>query len=426
MNKSLIPKIIFIYLLGVELAYMFFGYSIDEIRVSKFTLFELGYFPAMAYVAVGMWKFFDQKTRDKTDTVILVIIIYCLYQAFVVMPLNIYVLGNSFNETYGLLKTRSYFLFIPFILWYIFPSFKHIHIPIKWMEIATVILLILTVLKYLQGNYEITSTGQLRIAAGVAAVFFAFVLVTNLSFFSGSKNNPFLIAVAMVGLVFANHRSAYLSIGLLIIISLLNSNRLVNKKKKTLLYSLLIIVIVLLPLSQISLISKNFLGRVTTSFNYKEENAQTRMVDWELAWNYYLEHPINGSLSDKKFYDDVYENHPPPHNFIFQVITTQGTVGLVFISTMLYLLLVMGFKNRRDPVSFQMFLALTFYVAFCLINTNFFENWNILVLAFSAAAILYRDSSMAAMRQYLYLILSAEEEKHKQVFPAAESFLLKD
>ncbi len=396
-----ISKFIFIYFVILQVISIYVGYEIDRIRIIKFSLFQIAFLPSIILVFLETFKYFKKGDIDENKKLIKIIIYYTMYQILVILPLSYIQFGLKPGEIFYQIIPRMYFLLIPFIYWFVVPLYKNINTPIKVIAYSSVPLLILSLYNYINGIYMVTNTGELRLVSGVAAIIFVFTLVTSFSIFSHTKNNVALIAVSLIGLVFVNHRSAYLMLGFVLILSIFIS--VINTQKNKIKFSrigasFVIIILLLIPLSQIPLIKENFTGRIMTAFDVEDPNARDRMMRWGLSFAYFLENPVNGSMLMNTYYavdefrreQDLY----PPHNFIFEILSTQGIVGLLFISFTLYNILRIGYRNKSDPISIQMLLILIFYILYSLLNVTFLNTWNLLVLVFSSAIILARNKQL--------------------------------
>jgi O-antigen ligase len=393
---KIISKIIFIYFIYLQVLSIYVGYEIEEVKIFKFSLFQLGILPALALVFFELFKYFKKSNVDPNKFVIKLIAYYSLYQVLILLPISYFESDIAIYNLFRNLMQRLFFLLIPFIYWFVLPNYKYIKTPINWVAYSSILLLILSFYNYVNGIYTVTNTGELRLVAGVAAMLFVFTLVTSFSLFSRNKNNLILISVALIGLVFVNHRSAYLMLGILfflsIIISMVNTKRIKFKFSKVVV-SVIIIILLVIPLSQIPLIKENFTGRIASSFDTTDPNALDRMMRWGLSFSYFLDNPINGSKLENKYYadDEMLKEFYEPHNFVFEILSTQGIVGFIFISLILFYILIVGYRNKNDNITYQMFLVVIFYILYSLVNVTILNSWNILILVFSSAVILYRN-----------------------------------
>ncbi len=411
MKANLIAKSIFIYIILVQTLYIITGSEIAKILVLKFTLFELGVIAAFIFMAVRF--ILSPKSEILLNKIFLYLILgLVLYQIIVIIPL-LYIEGLSIKETLYSTFRRSYFLVIPFIYFYVLPAFKNNEKPIMIINVSGLILVLFFIINYLNGFIDFTSTGEARIAPGVSTIIFALMLINNLSFFSGQKNNYFFITLSLLGFVFANHKSAYLGLAIISLFAFANLKAIKNRSK-TAIHIALLIVLILIPLSQIPFIADNFWGRITSSFTTKDPNAESRLMQYEKAWEYFMQNPINGSMVSIKYYADSSMDNIPPHSFIFQLLASQGIVGFTWHLLILFLILFIGYRNRKDPYSFQMFLVTIFYVSFTILNENFYSPNNIMILNFACAMILFRNKCIENAKKILTPYLTAKIEKIKE------------
>lgn len=395
-NHNFISRLIFIYLILLQVISIYVGYDLDNVKILKLSLFQLAFLPSLVLVFAKSFKYFRKNAEETNGTVIKLIIYYSVYQIFIILPLTYFQNAISPTELFYQLMPRLYFLLIPFIYWYVLPAYKNISTPINLIAYSSILLLLLSFYNYLNGIYSVTNTGELRLVAGVSAMLYAFTLVTSFSIFSHRKNVPLLILVSLIGFVFVNHRSAYVMLGLLLLLSIFIS--VLNKKQvkvkfRRILISGLLVIIFLIPLSQVQFIKENFTGRIASSFDFSDPNAMDRFIRWGLSFSYFLENPINGSMLTNKYYadDEMLREIYAPHNFIFELLSTQGVVGFSMIMIILLKILFIAFKNKSDPISIQMFLVIVFYLLFSLFNVTILNNWNVLILMFSSAVVLYRN-----------------------------------
>jgi O-antigen ligase len=416
MKYSIIYKFIFFYFVFLQALMMYIGPEMNDILFFKLTWFELGFVLSLLPIFIGIYNFIIKKELHDAKIVIGLIILYVAYQWLIVVPILYLQDNSSTKEVLYFALHRSYLLLIPFSYWYILPSFNKIKSPILIIQLICVALLIGYIYNYSMGIYNLTSTGELRIATGVAAILFTFLLITSFSLFSGGKDNLAFTIVALAGLVFANHRSAYVAIGLLVLISLLNSSRIRNRSR-LLVQSGIVVFLAVIVLSQFPIISENFLGRVVTSLDTKDGNAQDRIFYYAKSFDYFLENPINGSKNDYKFYEEDTRINidAPPHNFVFQILASQGITGFLLIFLILFYLLKIAYRNRSDNVTFQMFLVMIFYLVFAAVNFSFIADTNYYILMFCGGMILYRNKQLNDYKILSLLLSNVEGEKNNKI-----------
>ncbi|RCK76498.1 MAG: hypothetical protein IGBAC_0860 [Ignavibacteriae bacterium] len=386
-------KIIFLYFIWLQVLYIYFGWELDQFRLFKFTLFQVGILFISFFVVYGMFKKYYKKEENKTNKLILkIIFIYIFYQIFVLFPINYFDKGAALGTIIQEIIKRFSFLLIPFIYGFVLSSFESIIITIRWINYTSIALFIIAIYNFTTDNYMLTSTGDLRVISGVSAIIFIFTFVTNLSILGAQKNNIFYIIISLLGLVFVNHRSAYLGLALILFIALYISIFYTLNFRK-LLFSSVLIILLLFPISRIPYIQENFFSRVTASFDVEDPNARDRMMRWGMSFAYFLSNPINGSMLENKYYgdDEALKELYPPHNFILEILATQGLVGFIFILSIIFYIYKVFFRNRNDYISLQMFYFVTFYLFYAFFNVTFFNPWNVFMLMFCSSVILYRN-----------------------------------
>jgi O-antigen ligase len=404
MRVSTIIKIVFIYILVIQTINLIVGVEFNNYLIFNFTFFELGILAGLLLLAFKSNDYLKNASKDPNRIIILLIVVYFIYQVLIIAP-QLFVDGYSIKRIAYAVFDRSYFLMIPLFYLWLLPSFKSLNTPIQLIQLSGVVVFIFVILSYLQGNVGYTSTGELRIAAGVMTIIFCFLLVTSFSFFSRKETNYFLVLVSLVGLVFSNHKSAYLGILAISIFALINIKRMPNKSILVL-HTIGLLFLIMIPLTQVSVVYENFIGRVSTSFGMDDPNAKPRIVHYKMAWETFLENPVNGTMTNSNYYENLEKDNPPPHSFIFQILATQGIVGFLMLSAIFGSILWVAYKNRRDPFSFQMFLVIIFYLVFTSLNANFFSPRNIHILNFASALILYRHNSITKAKNVLVPLLT--------------------
>ncbi len=218
---------------------------------------------------------------------------------------------------------------------------------------------------------------------------FASVFIVN--YYVPRKNiqNLVSIFIMMVGFILINHRSAYLCFAAVFAIYLLLKSK---ELFRTLRNSGIVFGASMLAIYQIPTLWDSFIGRVVSSLDTGDENAASRIVRWFIAFNYFLQNPINGSMLKNQYYPDseMGPNMFPPHNFVFETLSTQGLIGMGFYVALFVLLIRTAFEDKDDPVSVQMLLCVAFYLTFSFMNVTFLNNGCTLLLMLPCAVIMYR------------------------------------
>lgn len=358
----------------------------------NFSSFDICFALALLLLLITFQKLYSQEA-GLNKAVILVILLQCAYQIIIVVPLSLTEGSYSWVDIVRLLGPRLYMILIPFIYWLVLPAYSNIEASQKLIVYSSIILVGAGFLNFGSGNVFRTNTGELRLLWGGTAITFAFVMVVSIHFFSKMKSRFLLALLSIVGLVMANHRSAYLTVLLLVIVTMLGR---AGKSARPKMYfgAFLFFAVALVAISEVPVLRENFFTRVASSADLTDPNAEVRIDRWAMAASYFLDHPLNGSMLKNEYYDSSIVFDFPPHNWIFEILATQGLIGFGFYLLMFLLIARIGLMNREDPVSWQMLLAVMFYLVFCLMNANFLTKWNVYMLAFPCAMILFRNKML--------------------------------
>ena len=355
-------------------------FNIGSVSFSVFEMVMLSVF-ILLIVFLGRYKKYL-----KDNFIIQLIIYYCLYQLLLICPLSAFTYSMSFMELTRSYLVRASFLLIPFFIFFSLPAYKTTRIPGLLLNVSSVLLVIAGIWNFFNDNIFITNTAQFRLLWGGSALIFAFVIIDN--FFLKKKRfiNYFFIAIAIIGFLFTNHRSGFVYFGITLFLGII----ITSKGKKNLLFSILILVSVLVLFSELEIFKIDFLSRIQST-SMDDDNAQGRIVNWGLAFDYFLQNPINGSMLKTQYYSSDLKEMLPPHNFIFETLSTQGIVGMFFYIVLLVKSLVIAYKNKADSISFKMFLVLVFYILYSTFNVTFLNTWVLFIMMYSISLILYRD-----------------------------------
>jgi len=358
---------------------------------------KLDFFVLISFVAALCLLPPFGKLKDEVGQIrrfIQIIFAYVLYQIIIIAPLS-YLDGLiSITGLAQAILFRMTILLIPFFLWFVLPRFKKIERVFSLINLSSLVLLAIAVINYNRGNYLLTNTGQIRLLWGGAVLIFAMVFFTN--FFHKKKQfvHYFYIIASLLGVVFTNHRSAYIPLFLVILVGIWLFDQ-TRSRLKTATISLLIILSALFIFAQNGLIWENFTKRLAST-NLQDENLQERIRGWQLSYEHFKDSPINGSMLKDEYYRPIHYDQMQPHGFIFELLPTQGIIGLLFYLYLLSHALIVAYKNRRDEVSLQMFLSLLFYILYSMFNVCLLNTWNMLILILAVSAILYRDKKICA------------------------------
>jgi hypothetical protein len=356
-------------------------------------LFILFYMIRNRFIKENFSKVFNKRI-GLNKVVIFFVLLYCAYQGLIINWLAKNESGMVIQEVVLKNMPRLIFMVIPCFYFFVLPTFKDSNIPIKWINISSVVLLLIIFINFtIIGNVSHTDEGTLRLATGEVAVIFVFTLVTTMGYFSGGKTNLIFVIVALLGIISANHKSGYLAVALIGFINMFNI-KIKNQKLQKLAISFAVLMIVAIPLSQTEKFSKlldTFLISVSESTNFKSKAVLEREARWELAWECFEANPINGTMLHDKHYLYHFADDHTPHNFVYSILASQGIAGFGMIILILLTSFWIVFKNRGDKITWQMALLIMFYLFFAYANVVFFNEVCYFMLVFCIAMILHRN-----------------------------------
>ena len=362
------------------------------------------YFVNFVGVVGALFGAFSGKLKrecKENNSLIQIMIAYSLYNFLIILPLS-YTLKLETPQaliTYSFLN--SMIILVPFFLWYVLPAFKKTKDLFYWVDIGVVFMLIFAIRNFLTGNMYVMRSGHVRLLTAVAAMPFAMVLVNH--FFKNKRNvlDLALIAGSLLGIILINFRSAiYFTAVIIVLGSFMLFRKNFTKKKVT--ASILILFSIVFALAQNRMFRENFLSRVEER-SLTDPSMLKRYEGWELALESFSDHPIMGSMQRYGYYRTVFRDETQPHGFVFEILPTEGIIGLVFYLYVLWTLLRISLKNRDDTLSAKMFLIMLFYVLFSSLNVTLLNRLNFLIFVLTSAIILQRNNVLEAKR--------AEKEK---------------
>ena len=350
--------------------------------------------PLIAISVLYFAKYLFQRGAQENQenrVVLLVLASYALFQILVVLPLSHLYLGLSAKNLMRGLSSRLAILTIPYFYYCVVDADRKIALLTWFVSAMTVLLVITKMISLPEARDEalVTDTGQLRYFWGGADIAFGFLFAIAAFAQRLRPRNFILIAVAATGFILVNHRSGYLALVFMILLALV-----VLKGSKGFsrfgLLALSLGAMILFCYVFAPAFFQNFVGRMLTSLDADSPNARIRILDYGAGLEYIRTHLLFGGLLGNPYVDRGLFL-APIHNFLLDIAVREGLIGLLFQMAFWTLIVKISLRNRQDILTFQMMLAVAFYLFFSLFNTNYMNSWNILFLAFPTAVILRRN-----------------------------------
>ncbi len=395
--KYILSSIIFILLTLNSILLHSYNQEVSDVRIYGLNTYNAISVLFIFLASLGfVTKIINERYSDN-KYILIGIYFYCVYQLAVVLPLS-YLEYESMDpiKYFSQISNRFFFLLIPMFYFYL-ASEKTYKFIFYIFLIASISFIAAGFYNYSQGIIIETNTGEIRIVTVVATLFFFVTLTDGIALFGAEKNKISLILITLFGILISAHRSVYMVVALMLFIAFFISNRETNKTRTTILAILAIPVIILL-LGQIPFISDIFISRAEYSFDMGDQNYQDRLLKNLLAFNTFLDNPINGTKLSGYYYPAGLVSEDffwIPHNFILDILPTQGIIGLfLIIAFILVPLLRLGHKNRHDSVTKKAYMVILFYLIISLFNATFFTNSCVVVFATFASIILKRNEEL--------------------------------
>jgi len=409
--KYILSSLIFILLIVNSFLLHSYNQEISDVKIYGLNTYNAISILFIVLASFGFVTKIINERNNENKYILIGIYFYCIYQLAVILPLS-YLEYESMDpiKYFSQISNRYFFLLIPMFYFYL-ASEKTYKFIFYVFLIATISFIVAGFYNYSQGIIIETNTGEIRIVTVVATLFFFGTLTDGLVLFGAGKNKIILIFITLLGILISAHRSVYLVVALMLFFAFFISSQGTNKTRTTIM-AILAIPLILLLLSQIPFVSEIFLSRAEYSFDVGDQNYQDRLLKNLLAFNTFLDNPINGTKLSGYYYpaglvsDDFFWI---PHNFILDILPTQGIVGLFLIVTFILVpLLRLGHKNRHDGVTKKAYMVVLFYVIISLFNATFFTNSCVVVFAIFSSIILKRNEELQ-----LEMELNEESEENE-------------
>ena len=204
--------------------------------------------------------------------------------------------------------------------------------------------------------------------------------------------------LGLVGIVLTNHRSGYLALVVVAIALFFHFRR---TSSRTMVVLLVVIASAVSVLVVSPTIRQNVHYSLGTMLNpTADSNAADRVERSKLGWDYFVANPLGDyTWSHRNYLVNAGPADFEPHNFVVQILAQQGIVGFALIAAISLSIMRIAWRNREsDRVSAVMLACFTFYLFFCLFNTNILDPWNIMLLVVPAGLILDPNATLVNAR----------------------------
>lgn len=345
----------------------------------------------------------------RNRTVVFLVFGYCAYQMAVVFPASVLFHYLAPVAVVRELDWRIGLLLIPFTylvaLKYVSPQRLML-----WLNIAAVLLAFYAVYRYGTGanvtHANDVGVFRLRELWGGASLLFGLLILSCLFLLRASLLSYAGAIVGLIGLALTNHRSGYLAL-LAVGIPLFFHFR--RASGRAVVVGLVVISAGAILVASSPTIRASTYYSLDTMLNPSADiNTRDRVQRSKLGWDYFVAHPLGDyTWSHQLYLVDLGPNESfEPHNFVIQLLGQQGIVGFAFFAAIIVATARIGWRNRMaDRMSAVMLAYFAFYLIFCLFNTEFINQWNILLLAVPVGVLLSRNAALESVTERQLLVV---------------------
>lgn len=371
------------------------GFSIGPVSIY---LSDLLLFLAVAFLMREAILRHGQSIPAANRTVVALVLLYCAYQVAVVLPIAVIFYGLDPIAVARQLVIRVALVLIPFTylvgLRYVSPRRV-----VTWVNVAAVCLALFALYKYATvgvAGEQHEDVFRLRELWGGATLLFGFLILTSLFLRRPSVLAYVLTLLGLLGVALTNHRSGYVALLCTAMPLLAYSHR---PGKRT----AIVVAVAASAALLLFVVSPTVRDSVVYSLQTMldptaDKTAYDRVDRSRLGWEYFVENPLGDYQWSGRYY--LVSLGPgqdfPPHNFVIELLGQQGIVGFALFAGMIVATARIGWRNRRDdPMSAVMLAYLSFYLVYCLFNTNLLNTNNVVMLILPVALILARNATLA-------------------------------
>lgn len=314
---------------------------------------------------------------------------YFFFQLFIILPVA--VLGHGLRpiDVVRQQEVRLAIVLVPFFYSLVLRYWRPSAI-IAMFDAAAAALALWVFYAYVTtggAGYWDSGVYRLRAAWGGTTLLFGWLILTSLFYWPMRPWRLALAALGAGGLVLVNHRSGILALGLALLVQLI-AMRGVAKRAAVAFGVFLALAVGVLYSSPF--LRNSLAYSLGTLFNPSADvNASDRVTRPLMALAYFQQHPLGDYIWNQSYYlVNLGKEGYGPHNFVAQLLVTQGVVATALYLAPVAVVVVLAWRNRTEPQSSVMLAYLTFYLVFCLFNTNIDSVENVALLYVSMALVL--------------------------------------
>jgi len=371
------------------------------------TLVSLGFIDVypfdLAFVAVVLCLLatgalhFRRELVPANRYVIWICAAYIVYQLLVVLPVAVFAHDMRLIDVLKDQEPRLAVLYIPFFYSVALRCLKPATI-VAVFDVAALVLVLWVFTRYAatggQGYWD-GSLYRLRAVWGGASLAFAWLLFSSLFYWPLRPWRLAFGALALGGIVLANHRS-----GILALAVALTAQGVVLRGvfKRVLAMAAVVIVISVGVYMASPFVRSSVAYSLRTLVDPSADiNASDRVERSVLGLAYFAHHPFGDYIWNQRYYlVSLGDRDFAPHNMVIQLLATQGAIATLLLMALIVGALVIAWRNRASRLSAVMFAYLTYYAVFCLFNTNIDSPENFSLFCAAVGLILHDNRARSA------------------------------
>lgn len=340
---------------------------------------------------------------SRNRTVVILVFGYCAYQIAVIFPVSVIFYERDSVGVIRDLGWRFGLILIPFVY---LVALKYVSLRrlLLGLNLAAVLLAMYAVYRYGtgQGAAHANDVGVFRLRElwGGASLLFGLLILCSLFLLRPSLLSYAGAILGLISLALVNHRSGYLALLVVMIPLFVHFRR--ASARVTVVGLVAISAAAMLVAASPAIRTSTYYSLDTMLKPNADINSRDRIARSKLGWDYFVAHPLGDyAWSHQWFLVDLGpDNGFEPHNFVIQLLSKQGIVGFAFFAAIIVTTVRIGWRNRNaDPMSAVMLAYFVFYLVFNLFNTNFINQWNVLLLAVPVGAILSRNAGLQGVTE---------------------------
>ncbi|MEI6499890.1 MAG: hypothetical protein WCP21_02565 [Armatimonadota bacterium] len=362
----------------------------------SFSVFDLLFFAAAGMLLVRNAVRLGPERIPANRLVLWLCWAYVGYQALVVLPAAVVLHSLRPIDAFRLLQPRLSLILVPFTYAVVLRYWKPA-VLIAIVDAAAAGLAVWALYRYVthgaaQGYVE-SGVFRFRIVWTGGVMLCGWLLLTSLFYWPLRVWRLALAALALVGLSLANYRSGVVALAagfLAVLVTMQGVSR------RALVAMVLIFVVSFgVYVGASSNVRRSVAYSLTTAFNpSSDQTAHDRLTRSALGLDYFMLHPLGDYVWSKTYYTTNLGWNFVPHNFVVQLLVTQGVVASALYFAIMGSIISIGWRNRRDRLSSVMLVYLFFYLTFCLFNPNIDIIANVSLFSFGVALVLHQNREL--------------------------------